>query len=283
MVETFTDDMVQVIEDSQGGLIKKIIQEQEKHEIEKKNYSPESKRNKAFMLVSSILILLTLGLLAFLYTRKGNEPVPLSNAQLQINSIIYTDKVKLETLDQLTKEQIADKFLEETNIAEIKGGEIEGIYGTENGKVVGLRRFTALIKGNFIPGDSSLVSDNFLMGTVSRDERPAAIGQGGDFFILLQVRSFIDAFTPMRVWENKMFSDLHIFFGLDLNATSSYLLTKNFEDGFIENKNARILYDAEGNFAMMYVFADEHSVVIAKSPNAVHEVMLRLASSRIKK
>ena len=283
MVETFTDDMVQVIEDSQGGLIKKIIQEQEKHEIEKKNYSPESKRNKAFMLASSILILLTLGLLAFLYTRKGNEPVSPNNVQLQLNSVIYTDKVKLETLDGITKEQIADKFLEETNIAEIKGGEIEGIYGTENGKVVGLRKFIALIKGNFIPGDTSLVDDRFLMGTVSRDERSVTTGQGGDFFILLQVRSFIDAFTPMRAWESKMFSDLHIFFGLDLNATSSYLLTKNFEDGFIENKNARILYDAEGNLAMMYVFADEHSVVIAKSPNAVHEVMLRLASSRIKK
>lgn len=274
-VETFTDDMVRVIEDSQGGLIKKIIQEQEKHEIEKKNFSPQSKRNKTFVFVSLVLILLAVSLLALLYFVKRNETISASSTALQLTPIIYTDKVKLQAIDGQTNEQIASNISKEVNEADFKTGEIEGIYETENGKIVGLRRFILLLKSNFILGSTTLVNDNFLMGTVNKDTK--------NFFMLLQARSFIDIFPAMRIWENKMFSDLHGLFGVDINSTTSDLLTKNFEDGIIENKNARILYDGNGNIALMYVFLDEQSFIIAQNRNVVNEVMLRLASSQIKK
>ena len=53
-------------------------------------------------------------------------------------------------------------------------------------------------------------------------------------------------FGQMRNWENKMFSDLHDIFGIPLSLDTGYLLTKNFEDGIIQNKNARILRDGSG-------------------------------------
>ncbi len=106
---------------------------------------------------------------------------------------------------------------------------------------------------------------------------------GKDLFILLKVRSFNDVFNPLRAWENKMFSDLHGFFGIPVNAYTSYLLTRGFEDGIIQNKNARILYNTEGKIVMMYVYADENSVIIANTEEAVKEVMLRLAASKVRK
>ena len=93
-----------------------------------------------------------------------------------------------------------------------------------------------------------------------------------------------------------MFSDLHGFFGVDISPETSYLLTKNFEDGIVGNKNARILYrtseEGEGSapsslptankIVMMYVFADDTSVVIANTDKAAREIMLRLAGSDTK-
>jgi len=80
-----------------------------------------------------------------------------------------------------------------------------------------------------------------------------------------------------------MFQDLHGFFYYELSPDNAYLLSKDFENGVVENKNARILYDKDGNVAMMYVFADENSVVIAKNKDAVHEMIVRLAQSKVKK
>jgi hypothetical protein len=79
-----------------------------------------------------------------------------------------------------------------------------------------------------------------------------------------------------------MFLDLHGFFGVDLLPETKYLLTKNFENGIIENKNARILYDTDKNIVMAYVFADDNSIVITNSENAVREIILRLGASEVK-
>jgi hypothetical protein len=273
-VETFTDDMVKVIEDSQGGLIKKIIQEQERHEVEKKNFSPESKRNKLFVLVSLVLILLSVSMLAFLFFQ-NNDLLTATNPKIELATIIYSDKVKLLPIDGSSSEEIVASVLNEVAEADLKVGGVESLYLTENNAVVGLRKFLALTKSNFVPGDVSMVGDHFLMGVVNRESK--------DLFILLKVKSFIDIFPVLRAWENKMFTDLHSFFGVEINPDTSALLTKNFEDGIIENKNARILYDDAGNIVLMYVFVDENNVIFGKNRDAVREAMVRLASSRIKK
>jgi len=106
---------------------------------------------------------------------------------------------------------------------------------------------------------------------------------GTDLFILLKVNSFADVFNQMRIWENKMFTDLHDFFGVDISIDTSYLLTKDFVDGVIQNKNARILYDNTGKIVMMYVYIDDSSVVIANNEETTREVILRVNSSKIKK
>jgi hypothetical protein len=119
------------------------------------------------------------------------------------------------------------------------------------------------------------VNNNFLLGAVNGDTK--------DFFILLKMRSISDIFDSLRAWENKMFYDLHGFFGIDVSLQTNYLLTANFQDGIIGNKNARILYDKNNKIVMMYIFADDNSVIITNTENAAQEIMLRLAASQIKK
>ncbi len=101
------------------------------------------------------------------------------------------------------------------------------------------------------------------------------------------MRSLTDVFQNLRSWETKMFSDLHAFFGYSLSSENEQLLTKKFKDSIVENKNARVLYqnDKENtdSISMLYVFANNDSVVITKSPFTVREIILRLASNQIKK
>jgi hypothetical protein len=104
-----------------------------------------------------------------------------------------------------------------------------------------------------------------------------------DLFILLKVRSFQDVFPVMKSWEAKMFSDFHGFFDIAISLDTNYLLKKDWEDGIVQNKNARILFDKDKKIIMMYVYVDDTSVVLADSEQAVHEIIDRLAASKVKK
>src|SRR3989344_3345028 len=275
--QTYAEDMAKVIEDDKSGLIKKIIHGEEEHEQEKLNMSPESKKNKFFMFTGLLLISIGLVTLLFFFLNREIETVPVMK---QFTPLIFNDKSAFIEVMDFKKEEIIQSVLNEINKTEWKNGGVVGIYLTEDKKIENFRRFMTLIKGNFqsqvdMSVDDVFVSDNFLIGAVNTDAK--------DFFILLKVRSITDVFNSLHAWEEKMFSDLSGFFGVDISSETKYLLTANFEDGIIQNKNARILYDQNKKIIMMYVFADDDSVIITDSENATREIMLRLASSQIKK
>jgi len=283
LVETYAEDMARVIENDRSGMIKKIIHEEEQHEIVKKNLSPQSKRNRLFMVVGFLMIIVAFVTLYYLFFIKEIPTVPIEE---QFTPLIFNDKSSFIEIKDLKKDGIAQIVSNAVNATEVKMGGVEGFYLTYNKKPVGLRQFLSLIQSSFDPGQNTVfVHDNFLLGVVNSDTKPASpdASQGGDFFILIKVRSIEDIFQSLRSWENKMFLDLHGFFGIDISSTTKDLLTKDFEDTIVQNKNARVLKDADGKTIMMYVLADDNSVIIANTENAVREVMRRLASSQIEK
>lgn len=276
MVETYAEDMAKVLENDTEGLVKKIIHGEEEHEAEKKNLSPESKKNKLFMFIGLLLVGLSLLTLSFFFFKKDINTAPVEK---QFVPIIFNDKITFLEVLGFKKDEITQAVLNQINITKVKTDGIEGIYPTENKQIIGLRRFISIIKSSFAPdANPLLVDDNFLMGVVNSKAGDVRM-TGEGFFILLKVRSTADIFDALRAWEGKMFFDLHGFLGINISNETSYLLTKDFEDGIVENKNARILHNKDGKIVLMYVFADENSVIITNSQLAVHEIMLRLASA----
>ena len=271
--------MAKVIKDDHQGLVKKIIQEEKARADEKKNLSPESKKNRIFMQMSATLFILGLGILFFLFWNRGAdtvEPVP------EFVPLIFTDQSSFLEVAGLKRGEILQIIFNQTTASTVKPGGLEGIYLAFNKKVVGLRQFVFLLQANFLPPENPvIVSDQFLMGWVNlagRAEGATGIG----FFILLKTRSASDIFESLRAWEEKMFQDLHELFGRGAAGENDYLLTKSFEDGLVENKNARQLLNDAGDPVLLYVFADNNSVVIADASATAREVMLRLTAKQTK-
>ncbi|OGI77233.1 hypothetical protein A3B85_02085 [Candidatus Nomurabacteria bacterium RIFCSPHIGHO2_02_FULL_37_13] len=283
VTNTYAEDMAKVLEDDKGGLIKKIIHQEEEREVEKRNLSPESTKNRLFMLVGILLIFTALAIFFSFFFKNDINTV---DVPVPFTLLIFNDKTGFIEIADFSKDQITQIVRNAVNTTTVKQGGIEGIYLTENKKVVGFKRFIALIKGNYISaniGDSgNFIDNNFLMGVVNNETFPVSL-EGKDFFILLKIRSVADIFDSMRVWENKMFSDLYGFFGMDISPETKYLLTKNFKNSIVQNKNARILYDNDNKIVMMYIFANDNSIIITDTENATGEIILRLASSQIKK
>jgi len=271
IVETFVGDMAGVIEgDKEGGLVKKIIHGEEEREQEKENLSPESKKNKVFMFIGFLLIFLALAVVSFLVYKNRPNTIPVSG-ELGFTPLVFSEHSAFLEVSGFKKDEVVKTVLNEISKNIVRDGGVEGIYLTENKQVVGLRRFITLISASFVPSDNiAFVNDNFLMGVVKNK----------GFFMLLKMRSPTDIFDSLRAWEPNLLSDLRGFLGVNINGGTNYLLTKSFEDGFIQNKNARILYDQNGNIVLMYIFADNNSVIVTGSEQAADEIILRLASNQ---
>lgn len=280
-VETFMGDMAKVIEGTnENGIIKKVIAENEKHKIERERTSPEVRINKIFLGVSIFLIMASLVAISLVFFLK--EKASTVTVKTPYVSIILLDKTEFKEISEFRKEEIIQTILNEINTAEFKIGGIEGVYLTIGKKVVGFREFLNLMEANLDQKKIEFLNDNFLIGATNK-ETAFGLEPERNLFVLLKMRSIPDIFDPMRLWENKMFFDLHGLFGLEVNADTKYLLTKDFEDGIIQNKNARVLTDKDGKIVMMYVFAEEDSLIITNTEIAVKEVMLRLTSSDVRK
>ncbi len=280
IAETYAEDMAKILENDTAGLVKKIIHGEEQHEAEKRNLSPESKKNKVFVAVSILLIISGLAIISFLSFNKKDNSIPVEQ---QFTPIIFNDKISYFEVLGLKKEEIVQTILNQVNNTSVKTGGLEGIYLTKNKRIIGLREFISLIKARLsLAKDTFLVSDNFLMGVVNNKPDSLAEEPNG-FFVLIKVRSTADIFNALREWEGKMLSDIGGLVNVNLSSSTNYLFTKDFEDGIVENKNARILYDKDGKIVLMYIFTDENSVLITNSANTAHEIMLRLTGSQKKK
>ena len=272
-VKTFAEDMTKAIEHSEGGMIKKVIEEQEAVEQNQNNASPEKKKNVVFMVVGFSLLFVAFFMIVLITVFKDSFFTVSVNQQFV--PIIFTDQNSIKEIAGLQKDKIVEVVTNEINTAKIKSGTVEGLYLTNNQKPVGFREFISAIKGNLTFENLTFLNNNFLIGIANENQN--------SLFFLLKMRSVGDIFDGMRVWEKKMFYDLHGFFGIQINADNNYLLTKDFEDGIVQNKNARILKDKEGNIVLMYVFVEDTSLVIANSEDVVKEAILRLAGNGIKK
>lgn len=279
-VQTFADDMAKEIEGAQGGFIKKIIHEQEANEEKKKDSSIKTKKNQIFVYVGLGLLIFSIAAIVFLFLNA--KKIVTLDVVPQYTPILFSDKNVFLPIDELDKDRISTTIASEVSAANVKIDGVEAIYLTINKKVVGFREFIKLIKANFLIKDNIFFENDFLIGAVKNETEPA-LSVGGNLFILMKVHSIPDVFLDMKNWENKMFSDLHNLWNIPITPDNAYLFTKDFEDGIVQNKNARILYDKEGKIVLMYVFIADDSIVITNTEKTIKEVILRLASSKLKK
>lgn len=271
-VETYATHMAEVVESGESGSeIKKIIEQDWQYQQAKTDTTIRQAVSKAYLYGGILLIGLSLALV--FYQLITNSENPSVEVKPPFQPLIFTDESSFVEIQDLDKKQIADAVALESREGDIKEGGVKGIHLMEAGQLVSFSRFLELIQAD-MTGDPNLFGENFMIGTVQSDK--------GELFILLPVRTFGDAFNKMRTWEGKMFFDLHGLFDTELTSTNNFLLTKDFVDTIVENKNTRVLA-AESETALMYVFADENFIIISRSHPAVREVILRLASSKIKK
>ena len=268
VVETFSDDILKMAESGEAGVIRGIIKGEENKELEKINSSPTSKKNEILIALSILFILLAIGsIVGFYYLTNKKQTVEIAP---KFKPLIYTESYKLLEIKNLTKDKVVESILGEIQNSKKEESAIKTYYFTENDKTISLERFLSIFEVNI--NNETILSfyPSFLLGTFQKEKSYV--------FILLKSDTTASVFDGMKLWENKMFFDLHDLFGIELNKDTNYLATKNFTDGIIENKNARILYDKEGHIVLAYVFLNNTSIALVDNIIPVKELLFRLSN-----
>ncbi|MFN4181152.1 MAG: hypothetical protein ACK4FA_00440 [Candidatus Paceibacteria bacterium] len=271
VVHTFSDDMVGALGDNQGGSLRALIEAEEEREKEKEAMSPNTPENKMFIVMSTLLLIFSLAGLVYVLWQRGDN---VTSRESQIRPVIFVDRTQFVPVDNQNGEKAVGTLRSAVALSSVKQGGIEAYYLTRSKKVLGMDSFAEITFGS-APKAIFDLTENLLVGSVRLSKNEP--------FVLLKVRSFQDIFPEMSIWEEKLFYDVHDIFGMPLGKENNYLLNKKFEDGFVQNKNARILYRDNGTPALMYIYADDTSVIITSSEQAAREVMRRLSTGDIRK
>lgn len=229
------------------------------------------------------------------------EPVPV---RLAVPSLIFADHYR-----ELTGEGAALRAA----FADMAAVPVE----EGEASVAHMTRATTSPEGvtTFIPeGGGALVAalmlpapDVFLR-SVMPETTLGALRAGGETrpFFLFRVDSYERAFAGMLAWEARVEADLADFYppfpepppppepvatstapsatttaaAAPVTVVTSAALPPSFADAIVENRDARILKDAEGRTLMLYGFYDKETLILARNEAAFAELSRRLSLSR---
>jgi hypothetical protein len=245
------------------------------------NKPPSKTSNKTTMrVVSALLIIAALALLIFFYFKFRPPAVP---AGSEITSFIFVDDLKTINVTGKDTDSFARELTGIVNSNALPVGAVTHIYTTKGGgeevKPLAADEFLRLIGAE--PPSSlnrSLISV-FMIGThVTEDTEP---------FMIFQTGFYENVFAGMLEWEKQMVTDfedvlgydLRFRLGLDQSAVIALELP-DFEDVVIQNKDARVMRDPNGETILLYSFLNRQTVVITTNENTLNEIARRLTTTR---
>lgn len=261
-MRTYTSDVSSLLENEQMGInVRNIIEEKNKEEQENK---------ERFSLVRNNLLLFSLGLLLiiasvvifFIY-----QPQKINFSQIENLGLIQTEKNITINISEKEKIEINKEIETEINknelISTFNEGNILGLYFTKDNKnIINKTDFFSLLNKKEIPLIEKSI-ENFFLGYYFSEKKFLP-------FILFRINSISEATTQLKAWEENMTKDLNLIFSLP--KTDLF-----FKSIFINNKNTRIIKDAEGNTLLFYLFIDDKNILISQNEKMINEIIYRLS------
>ena len=285
-VHTLAGDMQDVLSENKGGVVKEMIHAEEKREADRIERSPETPKNQRFLMFGALMIVIAL--VAVVFSALNKESFVL-NVSPKFEPIIFNDHYEFIPIDDMELPKIVEQLYLVRDFSEVEAGGIEGAYMASGNRILGLSSFLEILESDFRPTRENFLKENFMSGFFITQTKPPRPTDGnppkaeGDLFLILETRTFVDLFDDMKEWEERMFLDLHELFQIELSPATGHLLTKDFQNHIVGNKDGRALFYDQGGIALMYVYAGDSFVIITDSEDAAIEVIARLAGSRVKK
>lgn len=273
-LRTFSTDLAQAVRKDEMTVIKVALEEGRKRNEEELANSPTSKRNKIYITLGLIFILLTIiGMVVVYYIKKERTP-EIVVTETKIPSLISAEKTTSIEVGNLAEGKIID--ITKSTIQNVSGPEnqIVHIYFTDSrtGKkrIITTEEFLTGIKSMAPFALRQTLGESFMLGIFIKDSIHHP-------FLILKTSNFQIAFSNMYTWEKTLFSDFYLPFNLN-NIEDNFV--NSWSDLLVENRNTRVLRQDDETMTLLYGFADENTLIITDSAESFKEVLKRIQSLR---
>ncbi len=103
-------------------------------------------------------------------------------------------------------------------------------------------------------------------------------------FFIMKVDSYERTYAGMLTWEAMMEQDLSVFYPpypvLETATTTLESFRLSFIDAIVDNRDVRVLKDADNRTLILYGYRDKETLIIARNEAAFSELLARLAATR---
>lgn len=273
VVRTYEGDLASVMKEKRGSVIKIAVSEQIKKDL--KTFSTQttthSKTNLIILSIAGILFLSGISFLIFSYLNKKPETITeqiINNA----TSIISSENQKEIATIGLSQSKLIKAVGDEVRTSNIRLDTLEEIYLTEEiggtKQKISTEKFFQIL-GSRIPSVLLRSLDkNFMLGIHAFN--------GNQAFLILKTDFYENAFLGLLKWENDMPGELLSLLGVNINADNRYLLDKEFTDTTFKNRDARALFDNNGNPVLIYSMPQRDTIIITTGEDTLNEVINKL-------
>lgn len=272
VIRTFSSDLADAVRKNEMSVIKVAMAEQKRREEDAMLRSPGSTKNKTYIVLTMICLLLGGGGVWYALHKKQSVAPIVIPTETKIQAIIPADattSIEVGGTDQGKVEDLIRAAV--TNISGNEGGIVD-IYFTDSSggtkkTITAGDFFTAISSAAPAPLVRSLTPE-FMLGVYTKSELRHP-------FLILRTTDYDTAFANMFTWERKLFTDFYQPFAFKGDENT---FTGKFGDLIVENKDTRILRSADGTIVLIYSFVDEHTILLTDSVESFVEVLHRLQS-----
>jgi len=279
VVHTFKDDVQDLVRNKKMSFSRIAALESDRDERIPQN---EEKRDpwKTTMIISlAILFLVIGGVITFgtFYAYKLNTSPNLT--PLLDPSIIFTEAREKIDITNTNKGGVMTLLADsKRNVLSPAGSVIEFYITKFNYSRNGQKTTYHLNSTDFLKTINASVPNTFIQALGPKYVVGVYVTDRNVPFLILTTKSYGYAFSGMLAWEKNIEENLMPFFSPSTDFTRPVSTQGNntFADTVIENLDARILRDKNGNIRILYSFINRNTIVITTDVRAVVELAKRL-------
>ncbi len=251
-LRTYQNDVAEAVRQKNESVVSISLAENKRKEDRGENVyesSPPKAGSKILIGIVS-LVLVCGGIFAILVTLKTGEENITPITAPESKSIISADLNTSLIISGQTKTGFIEGIRTQVQALGLQSGSIGNIVVTENEtstEQVSSQDFFSLITPT-IPANLLRSLKDFMLGAYGNSEQ-------NKVFLILKVNSFEVGFPAMLSWEKTLQTDLKDLLQLDISSFG-------FKDGFIKNKDVRVVRNTEGSVLFLYSFLDPQTIFI---------------------
>lgn len=203
--------------------------------------------------------------------------------EIFVPSLIFADeRVSLAGSAEELRAQLANP----PKAAELALGEVLVTYITYSTTTEGGKTTIELAaSGGSLVDALRLPAPDILLRNILPESTVGVVRAGEETrpFFILKVDSYERTYAGMLTWEASMEQDLAVFYPQHPSEPATTTLESfrlSFVDAIVDNRDVRVLKDAENRTIILYGYRDKDTLVIARNEAAFSELLARLAATR---